>query len=173
MFQEPLAADFAVPVKSPLLAVMVTSAIGARVVVAQEAADAVLERAWFDGDGVGDGEVAWMPARRRAGLRSHGGKDGPHSFQQSAAPSVRQASGCASQIENLHLGVVWVAPLQPLRTSQGTEVVRDACGGRSKLVISVTLLGLCYSAAGHMNAAVSRPGSRSGNNCEAGTRAHY
>jgi hypothetical protein len=58
MFQDPFAVDFAVPVKSPFLAVMVTSARGARVSSRRNPL-MLFWKVWFDGDGVGDGEVAW------------------------------------------------------------------------------------------------------------------
>ncbi len=80
---------------------------------------------WFDGDGVGEGVVACDAGATMSSNCDDGGEYSPHSFQQSAAPSVRQASRCASQIENLHMGVVWVAPLQPLRTDRGRIVAPD------------------------------------------------
>ena len=108
----------------------------------------------LDGDGVGEGVVAWDAGATISRSGDHGGEKRPHNFQQSAAPSLRQASRCASQNENLHMGVVWVAPLQPLRTVMGTgwsgycdalELPR-ACDLRHPV-------GLCYSPGGAMNAA--------------------
>jgi hypothetical protein len=58
MVQEPFAVDFAVPVKSPPLAVMVTPARGARVSSRRKPL-MLFWKVWFDGDGVGAGEAAW------------------------------------------------------------------------------------------------------------------
>ncbi|BCW66183.1 hypothetical protein NicSoilB4_09460 [Arthrobacter sp. NicSoilB4] len=54
------------------------------------------------------------------------------------------------------MGVVWVAPLQPLRTVRVTEWCVVRCGGAEGLVISVTLFGPCYSPFGAKNAVASR-----------------
>lgn len=57
MLHEPLAPDFAVPVKSPLVAVIVTPAIGARASSRRKPL-MLFWNCWFDGDGVGEGVVA-------------------------------------------------------------------------------------------------------------------
>src|SRR5690242_18673570 len=118
MFQDPLAADLVVPVKFSPLAVTVTPASG----VLSSPRRKPLMLFWklvLDGDGVGDGVVACDAGATMSRRAATAAKTAPTAVvilprRRGGRPRVVLLKG-----ENLHVGMVWVAPLQPLRTFGG------------------------------------------------------
>jgi hypothetical protein len=117
-----LAADFAVPVKSPLLAVMVTSAMGLRSSSRRKPL-MLFWNAVGDGDGVGDGEVASDAGATTSRIASTEAETAPSIFSIPPRRFGGRPLDVLLKLKNLHLGGGLAAPLQPLRTARGLTAV--------------------------------------------------
>ena len=112
-------------------------------------------KVWFDGDGVGDGEVAWEAGAATRRIARMEAPMAPSILSNPRRAPAGGPWGVLLKLVNLHLGAVSAAPLQPLRTGTGVGWCHQA--GTATCVSSVTLLGLCYSAEVPVNAEVQAP----------------
>ena len=150
MVQAPLGPDFVVPVKSPLVAVMVTPGIGAR--SSPRKKPLMLLVNWVaDGDGVGEGVAAL---------------DAGATMSSSAAMAANTAPTALNSLPRRLCDRPLVVLLKLKTSTWGCCGLRlcnrcersgdERLAIRSLVVMSVTLCGLCYSPGEPKNAAASR-----------------
>jgi hypothetical protein len=156
MLHEPLAADFVVPTKFPLLAVMVTPGIGARSSPRRKPL-MVFWNCWFDdGDGVGEGVVACDAGATMSSSAATAANTAPTAFSSLPRRLGDGPLGVLLKIENLHIGGDVGCSFATAANGQGTRGGAVRCGKTDWPVMLVTLCGSCYSELGAKNAAASR-----------------
>ena len=76
-------------------------------------------KVWFDGDGVGEGEVAWDAGAATRRIARMDALMAPNSLSNPRRPPAGRPWDVLLKLKTSTWGVVSAAPLQPLRTDAG------------------------------------------------------